>query len=90
VADRSEPQRARRKRETTEGVESARRFVPFSTIRVKAETDWPGEYPLSIYNRFVDVIGVTVLYIQIVIDFIGVVALYIHGDLGFPSACPRG
>jgi hypothetical protein len=40
--------------------------------------------PLCIYSRFVDVVGVTVLYRQMAIDSVGVTALYIHGDLCFP------
>jgi hypothetical protein len=34
--------------------------------------------PLGIYRRFVDTIGVTVLYIQMDIDSIGDVELYIQ------------
>jgi hypothetical protein len=40
--------------------------------------------PLSVYTRFIDLVGVTVLYRQIVVDSVGVMALYIHGDLCFP------
>jgi hypothetical protein len=37
-------------------------------------------HPLCIYKRFVDAIGVTVLYIQSAIDSIGVAALYIQSE----------
>ena len=37
--------------------------------------------PLCIYSRFVDLVGVTVLYRQMAVDSVGVAALYIHGDL---------
>src|ERR1039458_6553275 len=41
--------------------------------------------PLCIYSRFVDLVGVMVLYRQMAVDSVGVAALYIHGDLCFPS-----
>jgi hypothetical protein len=48
-----------------------------------------GDPPLYIYSRFVDLVGVTVLYRQIVVDSVGVTALYIHGDLLLSGRCFR-
>src|ERR1039458_8036512 len=45
--------------------------------------------PLCIYSRFVDLVGVTVLYRQMAVDSVGVTALYIHGDLCFPYVSPE-
>ena len=43
----------------------------------------------NIYSRFVDLVGVTVLYRQMAIDSVGVTALYIHSDLCFPYVSPE-
>ena len=46
--------------------------------------------PLCISSRFVDLVGVTVLYRQMVVDSVGVTTLYIHGDLLLSVRIPQG